>query len=101
MKQIVEKTLQHQIVPVVMSSFVCGDRRSDRFARKCSNQLQQYMTTQPRVAFVDAYSTLDQHPRKRMLLGDGTHLSISGHKVVADVLFPHLEREYKKLSTPC
>jgi lysophospholipase L1-like esterase len=35
---------------------------------------------------------LDQHPHHEMLLADGTHLSLAGHQVVADTLFPSLKK---------
>jgi len=45
----------------------------------------------PKAVFVDAYTALNEHPRSRMLLRDGSHLSLEGQSVVADALFPHLK----------
>lgn len=83
--------LEHQIVPVVLSPFVFGGRRSDRIARDCAARLQQALAALPPAVYVDAYSALDRQPRHRMLLGDGVHLSLEGHQVVAAALFPILK----------
>jgi lysophospholipase L1-like esterase len=91
MQGIARTLLDHGIIPVVMSPFVFGGTRSDRFARACNLRLKQSLATLPQAVYVDAYSNLDRHPRHRMLLSDGTHLSLSGHKIVADVLFPLLQ----------
>ncbi len=91
MQGIARTLIEHRILPVVMSPFVFGGRRSDRFARECSGHLERALARIPQASFVDAYSSLARHPRHRMLLSDGTHLSLAGHKVVADVLFHHLQ----------
>ena len=83
--------LENHIVPVVMSPFVFGGRRSDRIARDCSGRLQRALAAMPGTTFVDAYSALDRFPRPRMLLGDGSHLSIEGQRVVGDALLPCLK----------
>lgn len=97
MQRIARTLLDHHITPVVMSPFVFGGTRSDRFARECNMTLQQSLAALPQVVYVDAYSSLTQHPRHRMLLSDGAHLSLKGHKVVADVLYPHLKSIVDKL----
>jgi lysophospholipase L1-like esterase len=96
MLQIIQTFLDHHIIPVVMSPFVFGSRRSDRFAQECSVVLHQAMTTLPQAAFVDAYSVLNRHPRHKTLLADGTHLSLFGHQVVADALLPSLKSTLQK-----
>jgi lysophospholipase L1-like esterase len=83
--------LEHQVVPVVLSPFVFGARRSDRFARDCAGRLQQSLAALPRAVYVDAYSALDRHPRWRMLLCDGSHLSLEGQRVVGEALYPCLK----------
>jgi lysophospholipase L1-like esterase len=91
MQQIAQTLLDHQVIPVVMSPFVFGGRRSDRFARECGLRLQVSLAKLPKAVYVDAYSALARHPRHRMLVADGTHLSLSGHRVVASTLLPHLK----------
>jgi lysophospholipase L1-like esterase len=91
MTKITRTLLEHQVVPVILSPFVFGGRRSDRIARNCSNRLQQAVAALPKAVFVDAYAALDQFPRRQMLLGDGTHLSIEGQKIVGEVLFLRLK----------
>ena len=90
-QQIAQKLLDHQIIPVVMSPFAFGGRRSDRLARICAGRLQQTLPSLPQAIYVDAYSALARHPRRKMLLADGVHLSLAGHRVVAEVLFPKIK----------
>lgn len=91
MSRIARTFLEHEVVPVILSPFVFGGPRSDRIARDCAGRMQQALATLPRAVYVDAYSALNRHPRSRMLLCDGTHLSLAGHRMVADVLFPRLK----------
>ena len=83
--------LKHQVTPVVMSPFIFGGRRSDRLARECTQRLQASIAALPGAIFVNAYAALDQQPRRHMLLSDGSHLSLAGQKVVAEVLFASLK----------
>ena len=91
MGQITQILLDHGIIPVVLSPFVFGGRRSDRFAAECSVKLSQSLAKQPRAVYVDAYSALARYPRHQTLLADGTHLSLMGHRIVANALFGHLK----------
>ena len=91
MEQLARSLVGNQIVPVVLSPFVFGGQRSNRFARDCTRRLGQMVTSLPGAVYVDAYSALDAHPRREMLLSDGTHLSLAGHRVVADALFLSLK----------
>lgn len=100
MQGIARTLVEHQILPVVMSPFIFGGRRSDRFARECTGNLERALAKIPQASFVDAYSSLARHPRHRMLLSDGTHLSLAGHRIVADVLFSHLDSIIHNLQTP-
>jgi hypothetical protein len=81
--------LEHQVIPVVLSPFVFGGGRSDRLACDCSSRLQAAVASLPRAVYVDA--ALARQPRAKMLLSDGTHLSLAGQRVVADALFPCLK----------
>jgi len=89
--QLARTLIEHQVTPVVMSPFVFGARRSDRIARDCAGRLQQSLSALPKAVYVDAYGVLDRQPRRRMLLRDGSHLSLAGQQVVAEVLFPALK----------
>lgn len=90
--EIVRKLLANNIIPVVVSPFVFGSRRSDRNARYCAGQLKALVATLPPAVFVDAYAALDRHPRHRMLLADGGHLTLAGQQVVAEALLVALKR---------
>ncbi len=90
--EIIRTLLAHNIIPVVVSPFVFGSRRSDRNARYCAGRLQELLATLPKAYFVDAYAALDRHPRHRMLLADGGHLSLAGQQVVGDELLAVLKR---------
>lgn len=92
MEQIVRALEEQNIIPVIMSPFVFGGRRSDRIARDCAVKLKNQIAHIPKAVFVDAYAVLNQHPRSRMLLRDSSHLSLEGQLVVADTLFPHLKK---------
>jgi lysophospholipase L1-like esterase len=99
MNLLIRTLLEHRVIPVVLSPFVFGGQRSDRIARDCAGRLQQSMAAFPKAVYVDAYAALDRHPRWRMLLGDGTHLSIEGQKVVGDALFLCLKKLIDKSGT--
>jgi lysophospholipase L1-like esterase len=91
MTSIAQKLLEHQVVPVVMSPFVFGGRRSDRIARDCSERLKRALAKYPKAVYVDAYAELDRYPRWEMLIYDGSHLSIEGQIVVAGTLYLSLK----------
>ena len=95
MAGLVRTLLENNIVPVVVSPFVFGSRRSDRNSRFCAGRLQELLATLPRAHHVDAYTALDRHPRHRMLLADGGHLSLLGQQVVSDELLGVLKRIIK------
>lgn len=90
-QQIVQTLREHEIVPIVVLPFVFGGWRSDRLARQAADQLRSRLQL-PSVYQVDAYAALDQHPRQNILLGDGAHLSLFGHQVVAEALYPVLKQ---------
>jgi lysophospholipase L1-like esterase len=96
--QLVSTLSEHGVTPVVLSPFVFGGRRSDRFARDCAGRVQRALSKVPNATYVDAYSALDRHPRSRMLLADGTHLSAKGQHVVADALVPCLRKVVDRLA---
>ncbi len=91
MTQIARTLLEHQVIPVVMSPFVFGGGRSDRIARDCANRLRESLSGLPGAVYVDAFGALDRHPRRRMLLVDGLHLSLEGQRVLAEALYPCLK----------
>ena len=91
MGRIAQNLLDHAIIPVVMSPFVFGGGRSDRMASECNARLLQSLGNLPQAVYVDAYSALAAHPRHQTLISDGTHLSLSGHRIVANTLFPRLK----------
>ena len=90
MDHIVRSVSDHGAVPVVLSPFVFGDHYSDRIARDCVPRLQRLTLDVPKARYVDVYSALNQQPRHRMLLCDGTHLSLAGQAVVGDCLLASL-----------
>jgi lysophospholipase L1-like esterase len=90
--QLVQTSLEHQAIPVVMSPFVFGWRRSNRVAGAAVGQLEKMLADFPEAIFVNAYAELDRHPRNEILLSDGTHLSLAGQSVVADALYSSLKK---------
>ena len=101
MQKMTQAMLESGIVPVVMSPFVFGAGRSDWVARTAARRLQTMIAALPGAIYVDAYAALNRHPRRQMLLKDGTHLSLAGHRVVADALRPVLQvvlEDWKKSS---
>lgn len=71
---------------VVVSPFVMGGRRSDRFARGYTRALQESLPRCPEVHFLDAHALLSQSPRHQMLLRDGFHLSPAAHQKIGVAL---------------
>jgi lysophospholipase L1-like esterase len=92
LQQIISSLREHNITPVVISPFVFGGWRSDRIARSAAGQLRQLLASKPDIFYVDAYAALDRHPRRKMLLHDGTHLTLAGQQVVANALLPALKQ---------
>lgn len=90
--QLARSLVAHRVTPVVLTPFVFGGRRSDRFARSCAGRLPALLAAVPGALCVDAYSALNRAPRNEMLLADGTHLSLAGHRVLGETLWPHLLR---------
>ena len=97
MGEITQTFLAHGITPVVMSPFVFGGRRSNRFAGECNVTMKRSLAELPEAVYVDAYSTLARHPLHQTLLADGTHLSLLGHQIVATTLFAHVKSLVKRL----
>ena len=86
MAQMIRAIADQGAVPVVLSPFVFGGQRSDRLARKCVASLQPVVAAMPAARYVNVYAALDRHPRRLMLLGDGTHLSVQGQAVAGECL---------------
>ena len=90
MRQIVQTVAGQPAITVILSPFIFGGHRSDRLARVAISHLRQIVSAVPGARLVDAYAALDQHPRRRMLLKDGTHLSLAGQVVAGDCLYATL-----------
>lgn len=71
---------------VVVSPFVMGSGRSNRFSRRYTRALQEKLSKVSQVRFVDAHALLSQAPRRRMLLKDGFHLSAEAHQKLGATL---------------
>ncbi len=71
---------------VVVSPFVMGGARSDRFARGYTRVLKESLPQTPKVHFLDAHALLSQSPRQQMLLWDGFHLSAGAHEKLGKAL---------------
>ena len=103
MEQMARTLLESGITPVVLSPFVFGAWRSDRVARFAAGRLPARLAALPGAVYVDAYAALDRQPRRQMLLKDGSHLSLAGHRVVAAALVPLLKNvllNREKVSPP-
>jgi hypothetical protein len=92
MQLIVAESLKNGIMPIILSPFVFGGRRSDRIALAANLRLRAIVEKMPGAIYVDAYSALNAHSRRKMLLNDGMHLSLEGHRVVSDVLTASLKK---------
>lgn len=71
---------------VVVSPFVMGGGRSDRFAGRYTRALREKLSEISEVRFLDAHALLCQWPRGRMLLKDGFHLSPEAHQKLGAAL---------------
>jgi lysophospholipase L1-like esterase len=71
---------------VVVSPFVMGGERSNRFARGYAEALARSLPQVPEVQFLNAHALLSPQPRKRMLLRDGFHLSPEAHRMLGAAL---------------
>jgi hypothetical protein len=89
---------EHQAIPVVLSPFVFGGRRSNRIAGDCAQRLPQLLAAIPHARFVDAYSALNRCPRDEVLLRDRCHLTLQGQAIVGECLFASLEKILKETS---
>lgn len=71
---------------VVVSPFVMGGGRSNRFARNYTRALAWQLPRSPGVYFLDAHALLSQWPRRAILLRDGFHLSAEAHQILGVAL---------------
>jgi hypothetical protein len=71
---------------VVVSPFVMGGGRSNRFARRYAAALSEQLPRSQDIYFMDAHAVLSQLPRHQMLLGDGFHLSPLAHQKLGAAL---------------
>ena len=71
---------------VVVSPFVMGGGRSNRFARNYTHALAKQLPRTPGVYFLDAHALLSPWPRRTMLLRDGFHLSAEAHQILGAAL---------------
>jgi lysophospholipase L1-like esterase len=92
MDRMIRKIAATPAIPVVVSPFVFGPQRSNRFARNCTTRLRQIVAAVPQARFVEAYAALDKFPRRQILLSDGSHLTLKGQAVVAESLHDVLAR---------
>lgn len=67
---------------VVVSPFVMGGWRSDRFADQYRRALAEPLARIPDIYYLDAYALLSRAPRPAMLLRDGFHLSARAHEML-------------------
>jgi hypothetical protein len=77
---------------VVLSPFVMGVNRCNRFARRYARALGQQLSCTPGAYFLDAHSLLSQERRSDMLLRDGFHLSAHAHQIIGVALGQLLEK---------
>jgi len=71
---------------VVLSPFVIGGGRGNRFARRYTLALEQQLSRVPGAWFLDAHSLLSKERRSEMLLRDGFHLSARAHQILGVAL---------------
>ncbi|MDR3459443.1 MAG: SGNH/GDSL hydrolase family protein [Verrucomicrobiae bacterium] len=71
---------------VMLSPFVMGGTRSNRFARYYTLALALQADRLTDVYFLDAHALLSGFPRREMLLRDGFHLSPRAHEELAAAL---------------
>lgn len=71
---------------VVLSPFVMGGGRGNRFARCYTQALEQQLSRVPGAYFLDAHSLLSKERRSEMLLRDGFHLSARAHQILGVAL---------------
>lgn len=89
MKQIASTLGDSGIEAVVLAPFPHGDSSSDHWARIYSSALESEARTGA-FRFVDARPALETLPKSRLLLADGLHLSLEGHRILAEVLSDRL-----------
>lgn len=73
-------------VVVVVSPFVMGGDRSNRFARRYARALSEQLPRAPSICYLDAHALLSHWPRRQMLLRDGFHLSSLAHQKLGTAL---------------
>ena len=76
---------------VVISPFVSGYCRSNRYAKDYTRALQRELPSDAGVHLLDAHTELSQHPKRKVLCRDGFHLSQLGHELIASRLAPLLQ----------
>lgn len=81
---------EHHAIPVVLSPFIFGGRRSNRIAGHCAQRLPELLASVPKARYVDVYSALSRHRSGEILLRDRCHLTLKGQAIVGDRLFETL-----------
>jgi len=71
---------------VVLSPFIIGGGRSNRFARRYTDALAQQLRPLSDVFFLDAHALLTPFARREILLYDSFHLSDRGHAELGNAL---------------
>jgi lysophospholipase L1-like esterase len=82
----VDECVSAGIAVVVLSPFVMGGARSNRFAARYSHALRRHLPLSSVVHLLDAHALLSRERRSQMLLRDGFHLSARGHQIVGAAL---------------
>ncbi len=84
--KMVDECREANCIIIVLSPFVMGSSRSNRFARHYAHALKEQINNIPGACFLDAHRLLSQQPRSKMLLRDGFHLSPEAHKRLGSAL---------------
>lgn len=85
-------------IAVVISPFVFGSSRGNRFARKYSDALEKLLSREAGIHFLNAHRDLSKFSKSRTLLQDGFHISKEAHKAIG-VKLGHFLADVSKLTS--
>lgn len=84
--KMVETVVSAGIYPIVFTPFVFDNFLSDAWGRCYSRDLVDDFAGRDDVCVINGWEALAGHPRPRILLHDGMHLTRLGHQILADRL---------------
>lgn len=90
MEEIITNLIANNIKPVILSPFIQLDPYTNFIGRKYAKDIK-ILQSKYDFIYVDCISELNKHNIEDVLLSDGFHLSVKGHKIISDAIWEELK----------